>query len=223
MYTLYFGNMNYSSWSLRPWVLMRHFDIPFASRKVTVDGTGPNERHRDYSANGLVPCLHVDGFQIWDTLAIAEFLAERHDGLWPRDALARARARSVACEMHSGYTAVRGAMPMNIKLRLHGAPLAADVQADVDRIAQVWTECRAQFGAEGGPFLFGAFSIADAMFAPVVWRFHTFNVSLPPVAAAYRDAMLAHPAMQAWEAGALAETIAMPAYDAVADAWGGPR
>ena len=221
-YTLYFGNMNYSSWSLRPWVLLRHFDIPFEPVKVAVAGTGPNAMHRNYSPNGLVPCLHVDGFSIWDTLAIAEFLAERHPGLWPADAIARARARSVACEMHSGFGAVRSAMPMNIKLRLKGAPLADDVAADVKRIAESWGDCRERFGREGD-FLFGAFSAADAMYAPVIWRFNTFNVELPRVAALYRDAMLALPAMREWEAGALAETVAMPHYDAVADAWGGPR
>ena len=223
MYTLYFGNMNYSSWSLRPWVLMKHFGIAFDARQVAVSGRGPNDDHRAYSANGLVPCLHVDGFPIWESLAIAECLAERHAGLWPSDPLARARARSVANEMHAGFGALRNAMPMNIKLRLKGAPLAAEVQADVDRIVQIWTDARAQFGATGGPYLFGAFGIADAMFAPVVWRFHTYNVPLPPVAAAYRDAMLAHPAMREWEALALAETTALPAYDALGEAWGGAR
>lgn len=221
-YTLYFGNMNYSSWSLRPWVLLKQFNIPFEPKKVEVAGTGPNAMHRGYSPNGLVPCLHVDGFPIWDTLAIAEFLAERHKGLWPVDAMARARARSVACEMHSGFGAVRSAMPMNIKLRLKGAPLADDVKADVKRIADSWIDCRERFG-RGGDFLFGDFSVADAMFAPVIWRFNTFNVDLPRVAALYRDAMLALPAMKEWEAGALAETVAMLHYDAVADAWGGPR
>lgn len=222
MYQLYFGNMNYSSWSLRPWVLMKHFGIDFEPNKVAVGGTGPNERHRGYSDNGLVPCLHADGFQVWDTLAIAEFLAERHPGLWPADPLARARARSVACEMHSGFGAVRSAMPMNIKLRLKGAPLSTEVLADVARIATLWRDCPARFG-DGGPFLFGAFCIADAMFAAVVWRFFTYNVDLPEAAQRYRDAMLEHPAMREWEAGALAETVALPGYDAIAEQWGGPR
>jgi len=221
-YTLYFGNMNYSSWSLRSWVLLTHFKIPFEPIKVEVSGTGPNARHRGYSPNGLVPCLHVDGFPIWDTLAIAEFLAERHKGLWPADGISRARARSVACEMHSGFGALRSAMPMNVKLRLKGAPLADEVRADVQRIGQIWTECREGFG-RGGDFLFGDFSVADAMFAPVVWRFNTYNVDLPRLAAQYRDAMLALPAMQAWESGGLAESIALAHYDGLADAWGGPR
>ncbi|MCB1939186.1 MAG: glutathione S-transferase [Rhodocyclaceae bacterium] len=223
MYTLYFGNKNYSSWSLRPWLLMQHFGIGFEAHQVQVSGRGAHDGHRGYSANGLVPCLHVGDFQIWDTLAIAEFLAERHPGLWPDDEFTRARARSVSCEMHSGFGALRGAMPMNIKLRLKGVPLNAEVQADVDRVAAIWTEARTDFAGDRGPWLFGDFSIADAMFAPVVWRFHTYNVALPSVAAAYRDAMLAHPAMRAWEADALAETIVLPSYDAVGEAWGGPR
>lgn len=223
MYTLYIGNKNYSSWSLRPWLLMRNFDIPFEVREVQVAGLGANELHRGYSGNGLVPCLHVDGFQVWDSLAIGEFLAERHPGLWPADPLTRARARSVSCEMHSGFGALRGAMSMNIKMRLKGKPASAAVQADIDRIAQIWTEARAQFAHDAGPWLFGDFSIADAMFAPVVWRFHTYNVSLPPLAARYRDDMLNHPAMREWEAAALLEDVALAHYDSVAQEYGGSR
>lgn len=223
MYALYFGNKNYSSWSLRPWVLMKHFDIPFEAHQVQVSGKGAHAGHRAYSANGLVPCLHVDGFQVWDTLAIAEFLAERHPGLWPADALARARARSVSAEMHSGFGALRTAMPMNIKLRLKGKTPSAEVQADIDRVAEIWTQARTAFAGDAGPYLFGEFSIADAMYAPVVMRFVTYNVALPPVAAAYRDAMLAHPAMVEWAEAARAEPVALAAYDAVAEAYGGAR
>ena len=223
MYALYFGNMNYSSWSLRPWILLRHFDIPFEAHRVQVRGSGPTDLHRSYSPNGLVPCLHVDGFQVFDTLAIAEFLAERHAGLWPDDWKARARARSVSAEMHSGFGALRSAMPMNIKLLLKGKPPSAEVQADIDRIAEIWTQTRSEFAGDAGPYLFGAFSVADAMFAPVVMRFVTYNVALPPVAEAYRDAMLAHPAMVEWADAARAETVALPAYDAVVEAYGGAR
>ncbi|KAA3652322.1 MAG: glutathione S-transferase family protein [Proteobacteria bacterium] len=223
MYALYFGNKNYSSWSLRPWVLMKHFGIPFEAHQVEVSGKGAHAGHRAYSANGLVPCLHVDGFQVWDTLAIAEFLAERHPGLWPTDPLARARARSVSAEMHSGFGALRTAMPMNIKLRLKGKTPSAEVQADIDRVAEIWTQARTAFAGDAGPYLFGEFSIADAMYAPVVMRFVTYNVALPPVAAAYRDAMLAHPAMREWIEGAQAETVALAGYDGVAEAYGGAR
>ena len=225
MYELYIGDKNYSSWSLRPWLLMRHFGIEFVEHAVPI-GRSQVGVHRPYSDSGLVPCLHDDGFRVWDSLAIAEYLAERHPGLWPADPRARARARSVSAEMHAGFGKLRAAMPMNIKLRLRGAPPTDEVGADIQRIAQIWTECRSQFGANAGPaagpYLFGAFSIADAMYAPVVWRFETYNVALPAPAGAYRDTMLAHPGMQAWQQLALAEGVAL-AYDAVADAWGGPR
>jgi glutathione S-transferase len=223
-YLLYIGDRNYSSWSLRPWLLMKHFGIVFEERAVPI-GRGPNPAHRAYSDNGLVPCLHDDGFRVWDSLAIAEYLAERHAGLWPADPKARARARSVSAEMHSGFSAMRSAMPMNVKLKCRGATPSLEVSADIERIVSIWSEAREGFAATSGstgPWLFGDFSVADAMYAPVVWRFETYNVALPPVAAAWRDAMLAHPAMRAWQAGALAEGVSLP-YDAAAVRWGGPR
>lgn len=222
MYVLYCGNRNYSSWSLRAWLLLTQLGIPFEERMVAVSGGGASEAHRGYSANGLVPCLHDEGFQIWETLAIAEYLAERHPVIWPADALARARARSVSAEMHAGFAALRNAMPMNIKLCLKGRAASAAVQADIDRIVAIWTEARRQFG-QGGPWLFGAFSAADAMYAPVVWRFRTYNVALPAEAAAYRDAMLELPAMQLWQAGALAESARIADCDALAAEYGGDR
>jgi glutathione S-transferase len=223
-YLLYVGDRNYSSWSLRPWLLMKHFGIAFDERRVPV-GRGPTPAHLAYSDNGLVPCLHDDGFRIWDSLAIAEYLAERHPGLWPAQARARARARSISAEMHSGFPALRNAMPMNVKLKCRGAEPPADVAADIGRIVSLWTDARERFAAPSGspePWLFGPFSVADAMYAPVAWRFETYNVPLPPVAAAWRDAVLAHPAMLEWQADALAEGVALP-YDAAAQRWGGPR
>jgi glutathione S-transferase len=226
MLTLYIGNKNYSSWSLRPWILLKHFGIAFSEKLVGVAGRGANDLHRGYSANGLVPCLHVEGFQVWDTLAIAEFLAETYPdlNLWPRDRLARARARSISAEMHSGFANLRGKCGMNIKLRLKGAPVSEAVQADIDRIVQAWTDARAMPTSQTGPYLFGEFSVADAMFAPVIWRFFTYNISLPPIAAQYVQTMLAHPAMKEWEQAALQETNALAHYDdaALAD-FGGPR
>lgn len=229
MYTLYIGNKNYSSWSLRPWILMKHFGLPFTEKLVSVAGRGAGDMHRAYSANGLVPCLHVNDFQVWDTLAIAEYLAETHPQLhlWPQDALARARARSICAEMHSGFGAVRSAYGMNIKMRLKGAPPDEAIAADIQRICTIWEEARSQFaaiapGSEQGPYLFGAFSIADAMFAPVIWRFFSYNVSLPPVAQAYVNTMLAHPAMKEWEAAALQETVALAHYDDAAMSKFGP-
>ena len=229
---LFIGNKNYSSWSLRPWLLMKHFDLPFTEQLVSVAGRGPNDLHRGYSQNGLVPCLHIENdFQIWDTLAIAEFLAESFPAkhLWPADRLARARARSVSAEMHSGFGSLRSAMGMNVKMRFNGVALSPEVATDVTRIDQIWTEARREFGTRSDqPYLFGAFSVADAMFAPVIWRFHTYNVAqwaqLSHESRACLAAMLAHPQMQAWECDALAETVALAHYDEPALAnFGGVR
>lgn len=224
MYQLYIGNKNYSSWSLRPWLLMTHFGIAFEEKLVSVAGRGANDLHRAYSSNGLVPCLHDDGFQVWDTLAIAEFLHDAHPELniWPLDKKARARARSVSAEMHSGFSALRNAMGMNIKFRLKGKPATSEVAADIERIQAIWREARRDFAGDK-PYLFGDFSAADAMFAPVVWRFVTYNVELDENAQKYVETMLAHPAMQAWQAAALAETTALH-YDAeVFEQYGGAR
>lgn len=226
---LYVGNHNYSSWSLRPWVLMRQFKLSFQEELVPLMATGRTQSHKAYSDNGLVPCLHDGDFRVWDTLAIAEYLAEQHPGMWPADRLARARARSVSAEMHSGFSSLRGQMPMIVRLRLKGRELPPEVAKDIARIEEIWAGCRREYGemasgAQAGPYLFGAFSIADAMFAPVCWRFETYNVQLAdPVAAAYLKAMLNNPAMKEWEASAVAETEVMP-YDAqVFETYGGAR
>ena len=223
MLVLYIGNKNYSSWSLRPWLLLKHFGIPFTEHLVSVAGRDYNPALKPLAGNARVPCLHEDGFQIWESLAIAETLAERYPQMWPADPRARARARSISAEMHAGFAQLRTAMPMNLKLKLKGKPATPEVQRDIDRVAEIWEEARTQFATPGGPWLFGAFSVADAMFAPIVWRFHVYNVALPPVAAAYRDAMLAHPAMQEWYAAGLLETEAHAHYDRLADEYGGMR
>lgn len=223
MFDLYIGNKNYSSWSLRPWLLMKHFGIPFAEHMVSVAGREYNPALKPLAGNARVPCLHDDGFAIWESIAIAEYLAERHPQMWPADAKARARARSVSAEMHAGFGALRTAMPMNLKLKLKGKPAAPAVQRDIDRIAEIWVEARTQFASGDGPWLFGDFSVADAMFAPVAWRLHVYNVELPPVAAAWRDTVLAHPAMREWYAAALLETEAHAHYDCLAEEYGGPR
>lgn len=226
MFDLYIGNKNYSSWSLRPWLLMKHFGIPFAEHMLSVGGRDDNPAIKPISGNARVPSLHADGFQIWESLAIAEYLAEREPRMWPADAQARARARSVSAEMHAGFAHLRGAMPMNLKLKLQGRPAAPEVQRDIERVVEIWLEARTQFATQtnsNGPWLFGDFGIADAMFAPVACRFHTYNVPLPPVAAAYRDALLAHPALQEWYAAALEETEAHAHYDKLAEEYGGAR
>ncbi|GGP26601.1 glutathione S-transferase family protein [Silvimonas amylolytica] len=223
MLTLYIGNKNYSSWSLRPWLLLTHLGVDFLEVPVQVRGLGPNDAHRPYSDNGLVPALHDDDIHVYESLAICEYVAELYPHAWPADKHARAVARSVASEMHAGFGALRNAMPLNVQARAKGRPLPAPVQADVIRICQIWEDCQTRFGHGKGPYLFGDFSVADAMFAPVVWRFFCYNVALPPAAAAYRDLMLDHPGMQAWERAALAETIHVTSSDAALAQWGGPR
>ncbi|MBU6505194.1 MAG: glutathione S-transferase [Betaproteobacteria bacterium] len=223
MLDLYIGNKNYSSWSLRIWLLLKHFGIPFREHWVSVAGREYNPALRPLAGNARVPALHDDGFQVWESIAIAEYLAERHPALWPSDPKARARARSVSAEMHAGFANLRKAMPMNLKFRFKGKPADEKVQRDIDRVVEIWTEARTEFAGTGGPYLFGAFSIADCMFAPVVFRFDIYNVPLPPVAAAYRDTLLAHPAMKEWREEGIHETEAHAHFDAVAKEYGGPR
>ena len=223
MFDLYIGNKNYSSWSLRPWLLMKHFGIPFAEHMVSVAGRDYNPALKPLAGNARVPCLHDDGFQVWESIAIAEYLAERTPAMWPADARARARARSVSAEMHAGFAHLRTAMPMNLKFELRGKPATPEVQRDIDRVVDIWSEARTCYATADGPYLFGAFSVADAMFAPVVWRLHVYNVPLPAVAADYSAAMRAHPAMAEWRAAALLETEAHPHYDKLATEYGGPR
>jgi len=200
------GDKNYSSWSMRPWVLLTHFGIAFDEVLIELDEPGTKSSILQYSASGKVPCLVADdGFAVWDSLAIAETLAERfpQHALWPRDTNARARARSVSAEMHSGFVALRTAMPMNIRLTRPGVGSTPDVLADVARIDALWSECLA---ASGGPFLFGEFSIADAMYAPVVMRFNSFQPLLSPQAAAYVQRVTALPAVARWIEAARRET-----------------
>lgn len=220
---LYIGNKNYSSWSLRAWLLFRHLGIDFTEHMVSVAGRDYNPALKHVAGNARVPCLHEEGFQIWESLAIAEHLAERHPELWPADEHARARARSVSAEMHAGFVHLRRAMPFNLKYTLTGKPAGAEVQRDIDRVVEIWTQSRTQFAMEEGPWLFGRFSVADAMFAPVACRFYSYNVTLPPVALSYRDTILAHHAVREWRAAALKETETVPAMDAQALENGEPR
>lgn len=223
MYELYIGNRNYSSWSLRAWLLLRHFGLPFGEHMVSVAGRDYNPALKPLAGNARVPCLHDDGFQIWESIAIGEYLAERHPSMWPADPKARARARSISAEMHAGFVPLRTAMPMNLKFKLKGRPAAPEVQRDIDRIVEIWEEARTAFAVGDSPWLFGDFSVADAMYAPIAWRLHIYNVPLPPVAAAYRDALLAHPAMLEWYAAALQEQEAHEHYDRLAEDYGGMR
>jgi glutathione S-transferase len=203
---LLIGNMNYSSWSMRPWLLLTQLEIPFEEEKISFNDPTFEARVRTVSPVGKVPVL-VDGdIVVWDSLAIVEYLAEKFPdrGIWPRDPQARARARSICAEMHAGFGGLRNRLPMNCELLLEKVAFERAVERDIERIVASWTDCRARFGA-GGPFLFGAFSAADAYYAPVVRRFLGFNVAVPEVASPYMSAVDALPAMRAWMAAALAE------------------
>ena len=213
-YTLVIGNKNYSSWSLRPWLLMREAGLAFDEIRIPLRKPDTAARIREHSPTGRVPVLHAGGLTIWDSLAIAEYLAERHPerALWPTDVDARAHARAVCAEIHSGFQALRTHMPMHCRARFPGVGRTLEVLTDIARVTDSWRECRARFGA-GGPLLFGAFSIADAMYAPVVLRFQTYGVELDAVCRAYADAVLALPAMGRWLAEAEAETEIIPDYE----------
>ena len=202
---LHIGNKNYSSWSMRPWIAMRHGEIAFEEILTPFDDHGGNPAFREFSPTGKVPAL-VDGdLTIWESLAILEYVAEKHPdaGLWPEDRVERARARAAACEMHAGFTALRSACPMNIRRQI--APLSVDdaVRRDVSRIETLFAEC---LDRSGGPFLFGGFTNADAMYAPVVNRLEVYALSESPAVRAYTAAIKALPAWREWEDAARAET-----------------
>jgi glutathione S-transferase len=204
------GNKNYSSWSMRPWVLARQFQIPFEEVQLKFDESSGGLKVSGidkYSAVGKVPVLMVDDQPVWDSLAICETLAELfpEKRLWPADPAARREARSICAEMHSSFQGLRGAMPMNIRSKLPGKGLNAKSQKDIDRVVALWTACREKHG-KGGPYLFGAFSVADAFYAPVVMRFQTYAVELPAVARTYCEAVRNAAAVREWCEGALRET-----------------
>ncbi|MGZ3460761.1 MAG: glutathione S-transferase family protein [Archangium sp.] len=207
------GTKNYSSWSLRPYLALAHTGQPFREVVVPLGQADTASLIAKYSPSGRVPALQHGELTLWDSLAICEYLAEQFPQakLWPEDVAARALARCVSAEMHSGFMALRNHMPMNIRARKPGEGRAPGVAEDIARITSLWKECRARFG-QGGPFLFGAFSIADAFYAPVVTRFVTYGVELDAVGAAYRDAVLALPAMKAWTEASLGEPL-MPRYE----------
>jgi glutathione S-transferase len=211
VYDLYIGNKNYSSWSLRPWVLMRELNIPFREVLVPFGGAQNPDAFRAFSPTGKVPCL-VDGTTtVWDSLAITEYLAERHAGVWPTDAVARAWARCAAAEMHSGFQALRNACGMNCGLRIQLHSIGAPLERDLRRIEQLWAEGLDKFG---GPFLTGArFCAADAFFAPVAFRIQTYDLPLAAGSRRYAAQVLGLPAMQQWYSAALAETWRDPEHE----------
>lgn len=206
MYDLYIGNKNYSSWSLRPWILLRQLDIPFAEHVELFAERGSNwQNYRRFSPSGKVPALHADGQAIWDSLAIAEFVAERFPAVWPADARARAWARCASAEMHSGFATLREQCSMNCALRIELHDIPAALRKDLDRIEELWGDGLRQFG---GPFLAGrAFTAVDAFFCPVAIRIAGYGLQLNTGAMAYANTLLGLPALQEWMAAALHEPI----------------
>ena len=204
--TLVIGNKNYSSWSMRPWIAMKVAGIAFDEVGISLNANDFKPLVSKISGTGKVPALDDNGIHVWESLAILEYLGERFPDakLWPADPAARAHARAVSSEMHAGFVPLRRACPMNMWRPVKKLELADDVVADVRRIELLWRRCREQYGA-AGPFLFGAFGAADAMYTPVVARFHTYDVAVDAPARAYMDAVMALPAWAEWKAAALKE------------------
>ena len=209
---LIIGNKNYSSWSLRAWIAARAGGFTFEEIRIPLFIPGSRERILSHSPSGKVPCLIDHGLAVWDSLAIGEYLAEKAPQLLPRDPAARAVARAVTAEMHAGFQNLRSRMSMNIRKDYTGHGHTPEVDAEIVRIVAIWNDCRKRFGA-GGPYLFGSFSLADAAFAPVCFRFKTYGVTPDGAAGEYLTTMLANPSMKEWEAAALAESESIPAED----------
>jgi len=210
--TLVIGNKAYSSWSLRPWLLLRESGIPFKEILIPLYQPESPRRIREHSPSGRVPALVDGATTIWDSLAICEYVAERFPEArgWPEAPGDRAVARSVSAEMHSGFGAVRSELPMNVRGRRSGVTPSTAAQNEIDRILEIWRDCRKRFGA-GGPFLFGRFGIADAMYAPVVTRFATYGVELAGAERDYSEAVQALPSLKDWTKAARAEAAVITA------------
>jgi glutathione S-transferase len=213
-WTLYHGNKNYSSWSLRGWLAVKQTGVEFDEELFDLSAPDVRPAIRRHSPSGKVPALKHGDLVLWDSLAIAEYLAEQFPdaGLWPADATARAVARAVSAEMHSSFFDLRREMPMNLRREAPGKGMTPGVQADIDRVTTIWRECRERFGS-GGDFLFGPWCIADAFYAPVVGRFRTYGVQLDDTCRAYAAAVWAWPAMAEWCAGARGEMMVIDPYE----------
>ncbi|MGI4815356.1 MAG: glutathione S-transferase family protein [Janthinobacterium lividum] len=211
---LVIGNKNYSSWSMRPWILLKHFEIPFREIRIPLYEEASAQQIRAQSPSGKLPCLidEENGWSIWDSLAICETLAERfpQHQMWPSDPTQRAHARSIAAEMHAGFGALRNNMSMNLRASLAGRGRTPEVFADIARIDEIWTDCAARYD---GPFLFGEFGIADAMFVPVVMRFNIYHVELSAPAAAYATRINDLASVKQWIAEAVEETEVIPRFE----------
>lgn len=213
MLKLVIANKLYSSWSLRPWLVLKTFGIPFEEIQIPLRLADSRGRLLEYSPSGKVPVLIDEDVTVWESLAIIDYLAEAFPELpiWPRDRKARAHARSVSSEMHSGFQALRQACPMHLGARFATPPITEALLASIDRVEDIWSEARNRFGG-GQPFLYGAFSAADAMYAPVVTRFDSYQIPVREATRAYMDAVLSHPAFVAWREAALAEPWRIPEY-----------
>ena len=213
-YKLYLGNKNYSSWSLRAWLVMKQCGVPFGEEVVPLRETATQTAILRHSPSGRVPVLEIGDLRVCESIAIAEYLAERFPDakLWPADRAARAAARACSAEMHAGFAELRQAVPMNCRHPVKLKKPAVAVQADIDRMVGIWTECRARYGGNGA-LLFGDFTIPDAMFAPEVIRLHGAGVALPAPAQAYVEAVLAWPAIAEWQTAAAAEPWLIPEYE----------
>lgn len=209
------GNKNYSSWSMRPWMALKAAGIAFEEVVIPLyTGAADKQRILDVTKSGKVPALVDDGITVWDSLAIIEYVAERFPdaGLWPHDVASRAHARSISAEMHSGFMPLRNECGMNIHRPIRSKPLSDDAKGNIARIQDIWTDCRARYGGQG-PYLFGAFGGADAMYAPVIHRFRTYDIEVTPPVRAYMDTMLANAAFREWTDGALAETLVIDKFE----------
>jgi glutathione S-transferase len=208
---LIIGNKNYSSWSLRPWLAMKVANIPFEEEVISLDAGDFKTRLGRFSGSGKVPVLADENTHVWESLAILEYLAEKFPDarLWPDEPATRARARAIACEMHAGFVPLRRHLPMNMRRPVLRRELDAETQTDVQRIEAIWTDCRTKFAVRGA-FLFGAFGAADAMYAPVVSRLHTYDVTVGAMCRAYMEAVMALPAWSEWRAAALDEAWVLP-------------
>jgi glutathione S-transferase len=212
---LIIGNKNYSSWSMRPWLALRANQIAFEEIFIPLyTGDADKRRILGFTQSGKVPALLDGDVTIWDSLAIIEYAAERfpQTRLWPEDRASRAHARSISAEMHSGFAALRNECGMNLHRPVGAVTLSADARADIARIQQIWIDCRECYG-KSGPFLFGAFGGADAMFAPVVHRFRTYAIEVAPEARGYMDTMISLPAFQEWTRAGLAETLVIEKFE----------
>jgi glutathione S-transferase len=209
--TLFIANKNYSSWSLRPWLLMQVLEIPFKEEIRPLLEGSCWDSYREFSPNGRVPCLHDDGRVVWESLAIVEYLAEHHLGVWPDGSAARSWARCATAEMHAGFSVLRDECPMSCGVRVQLHSVSSALQHDLDRIDELWNEGMDRFG---GPFLAGdAFCAVDAFFAPVAFRIQTFNLSLSASATAYAQRLLDLEPMLQWYAAALKETWRESSHD----------